>query len=65
MIKRDLFSELITALVDAKAHSQAKLALSTYKVNDINELAISPGEIVNIREISIFRTHEQGHSASN
>ncbi|UOB74267.1 hypothetical protein [Pseudoalteromonas sp. APM04] len=50
MGKRDLFSELATTLDDAKAHSQGKLALSTHKVNDINDLAISPDEIVNIRE---------------
>lgn len=52
MSKRDLFSELTTALVDAKAHSQGKLALRTDKVNDINDLAISPDKIVNIQEIS-------------
>tara|TARA_B100001063_G_scaffold182175_1_gene171313 strand:- start:1234 stop:1434 length:201 start_codon:yes stop_codon:yes gene_type:complete len=52
MSKRDLFSELTTALDDAKAHSQGKLALSTHKVNDINDLAISPDEIVNIQHIS-------------
>lgn len=52
MGKRDLFSELATTLDDAKAHSQGKLALSTHKVNDINDLAISPDEIVNIRETS-------------
>jgi len=50
MSKRDLFSELTTALVDAKAHSQDKLTLRTHTVNDINDLAISPDEIVNIRE---------------
>ncbi|GAA58505.1 antitoxin igA-2 [Pseudoalteromonas sp. BSi20652] len=50
MSERDLFSELTTALVDAKAHSQGKLTLRSHKVNDINDLAISPDEIVNIRE---------------
>ncbi|TMN45421.1 transcriptional regulator, partial [Pseudoalteromonas piscicida] len=50
MSKRDLFSELTTALDDAKAHSQGKLTLLTHTVNDINDLAISPDEIVNIRE---------------
>ena len=50
MSKRDLFSELTTALVDAKGHSQGKLTLRTHAVNDINDLAISPDEIVNIRE---------------
>ncbi|WP_249330738.1 hypothetical protein [Pseudoalteromonas sp. S3178] len=42
MSKRDLFSELTTALDDAKAHSQGKLTLRTHAVNDINDLAISP-----------------------
>ncbi|GAA79036.1 DNA-binding transcriptional regulator [Pseudoalteromonas sp. BSi20495] len=50
MSKRDLFSELTTALVDAKAHSQGKLTLRSHVVKDINDLAISPDEIVNIRE---------------
>ena len=50
MSKRDLFSELTTALVDAKAHSQGKLTLRTHTVNEFNDLAISPDEIVNIRE---------------
>ncbi|WP_286888579.1 hypothetical protein [Pseudoalteromonas sp. ESRF-bin5] len=50
MSKRALFSELTIALDDAKAHSQGKLTLSTHTVNDINDLAISPDEIVNIRE---------------
>ena len=50
MSKRDLFSELTTALVDAKAHSQGKLTLGAHSVNDIDDLAISPDEIVNIRE---------------
>ncbi|WP_240917461.1 hypothetical protein [Pseudoalteromonas sp. Z9A6] len=46
MSKRDLFSELTTALVDAKAHPQGKLTLRSHTVNDINDLAISPDEIV-------------------
>nr|WP_252371822.1 hypothetical protein [Pseudoalteromonas sp. S558] len=50
MSERDLFSELTTALVDAKAHSQGKLTLRSHAVKDINDLAISPDEIVNIRE---------------
>lgn len=48
MSKRDLFSELTTALDDAKAHSQDKLTLRTHTVNDINDLAISPDEIVDV-----------------
>ncbi|MEI5617483.1 hypothetical protein WB403_51210, partial [Streptomyces brasiliscabiei] len=50
MSNRDLFSELSTALVDAKAHSQGKLTLRTHAVSDIDELAISPDEIIKIRE---------------
>ncbi|WP_259399368.1 hypothetical protein [Pseudoalteromonas sp. SG43-3] len=52
MSKRNLFSELTTALVDAKAHSQGKLTLRSHAVKDINDLAISFDEIVNIRETS-------------
>lgn len=55
MSKRDLFSELTTALMDAKAHSQGKLTLGTHSVNDINALAISPDEIVNIEKHLICR----------
>ncbi|MGO2129559.1 MAG: helix-turn-helix domain-containing protein [Pseudoalteromonas prydzensis] len=50
MSNRDLFSELSTALVDAKAHSQGKLTLRTHTVGDASDLAISPDEIINIRE---------------
>ncbi|WP_231615083.1 MULTISPECIES: hypothetical protein [unclassified Pseudoalteromonas] len=60
MSKRDLFSELTTTLSDAKAHSQGKLTLRTHSVNDINDLAISPDEIANIRETSSI--HQQGGS---
>ena len=60
MSKRDLFSELTTALDDAKAHSQGKPRLATHTVNDINDLAISTDEIVNIPEIS--RIHKQERS---
>lgn len=49
MSKRDLFSELTTALVDAKAHSQGKLTLRKHTVSDIGELAISPDELIKIR----------------
>ena len=59
MSKRDLFSELTTALVDAKAHSQGKLALRSHKVNDINDLAISSDEIVNIQETSSLHQQER------
>ncbi len=59
MSKRDLFSELTTALVDVKAHSQGKLALRSHKVNDINDLAISSDEIVNIQETSSLHQQER------
>ncbi|MFK3862734.1 helix-turn-helix domain-containing protein [Pseudoalteromonas rhizosphaerae] len=81
MSNRDLFSELSTALVDAKTHSQGRLTLRTHAVSDASELVISPDEIVNIREAfnmsrGVFanllhtsaRTLEnwgQGRSASN
>ena len=64
MSKRDLFSELTTALVDAKAHSQGKLALRTDKVNDINDLAISPDKIVNIRETSNLHQQERSKTGN-
>ncbi|MEI8652210.1 hypothetical protein P4S57_05395 [Pseudoalteromonas sp. Hal273] len=64
MSKRDLFSELTTALVDAKAHSQDKLTLRTHTVNDINDFAISPDEIVNIREISSIHQQERSKIGS-
>jgi putative transcriptional regulator len=50
MSNRDLFLELSSALVEAKEHSEGKLTLKTHKLNDVNELGISPNEIVNIRE---------------
>ncbi|SQH75854.1 Antitoxin igA-2 [Shewanella benthica] len=50
MSNRDLFSELNSALVEAKEHSEGKLTLKTHLVNDVSELDISPNEIVNIRE---------------
>jgi len=50
MSSRDLFSELSSALVEAKEHSDGKLTLKTHQLNDVSELDISPIEIVNIRE---------------
>ncbi|MFT5677033.1 MAG: putative transcriptional regulator [Paraglaciecola sp.] len=50
MSKRDLFAELSSALVEAKEHSEGKLTLKTYQVNDVGELKISPDEIISIRE---------------
>jgi len=42
MSKRDLFSEISSALTDEKQHDQGKLTLKTHKVNIPAELAISP-----------------------
>ncbi|MFA0001478.1 helix-turn-helix domain-containing protein [Vibrio sp. 10N.261.46.A3] len=50
MSNRDLFSELSSALVEAKEHSAGKVTLKTHQINDISELDISPNEIVDIRE---------------
>ncbi|MDB4837916.1 type II toxin-antitoxin system MqsA family antitoxin [Marinomonas sp.] len=50
MSSRDLFTELNSSLVEAKAHSEGKLTLRTHQVNDVSELDISPNEIVHIRE---------------
>ncbi len=50
MSNRDLFVELSSAFVEAKQHSEGKLALKTHHVNDVGELNISPDEIVIIRE---------------
>lgn len=50
MSNRDLFTELRSALVEAKEHSAGKLTLKTHQINDVTELDISPNEIVHIRE---------------
>ena len=50
MSNRDLFTELSSALVEAKEHCEGKLTLKTHQVNDVSELDITPNEIVNIRE---------------
>ncbi|GAA0785928.1 MULTISPECIES: helix-turn-helix domain-containing protein [Pseudomonadati] len=50
MSNRDLFTELSSALVEEKEHSEGKLTLKTHQVNDVSELDISPNEIVHIRE---------------
>lgn len=50
MSKRDLFSELSTALNEAKAHSEGKLTLKTHEVESKPEFDITPQEIVTIRE---------------
>lgn len=50
MSNRDLFTELSSALTEAKQHSEGKLTLRTHKVSTNNELGISPVEIIGIRE---------------
>ena len=50
MNKRDLFSELSSALSDAKQHDQGKLTLKTHKIDIPEQLSISPDEIKEIRE---------------
>lgn len=50
MNKRDLFSELSSALSEVKQHSQGKLTLRTHVVSNSKDLNISANEIVNIRE---------------
>jgi putative transcriptional regulator len=50
MSKRDLFSELSTALTEAKQHSEGKLTLRTHEVDIEGKFDISPDEIVTIRE---------------
>ncbi len=50
MSKRDLFSELTSALSDAKKHDQSKLTLKTHKVKIPKQLEISPIDIKKIRQ---------------
>lgn len=50
MSNRDLFTELSSALVEAKEHSEGKITLKTHQINDVTELDITPNEIVHIRE---------------
>lgn len=50
MSNRDLFAELSSALVEAKAHSEGKVTLKTHPVSDLAELNISPEEIISLRE---------------
>lgn len=51
MNKRELFSELSSALSDAKKHDQGKLTLKSHKIEVPAELEISPEEIKEIRQI--------------
>lgn len=50
MNKRDLFTELHSALNEAKAHSQDKLTLKTYTATTPAKTNLSPEDIVRIRE---------------
>ena len=50
MSERDLFSELTSALSDAKKHDQGKLTLKTHKVGIPKQLDLSPTDIKKIRE---------------
>ena len=50
MSNRNLFSELSSALAEAKEHSEGKLTLKTHQVSEVSELNITPNEIVSIRK---------------
>ena len=50
MSKRNLFSELSTALTEARQHSENKLTLKSHTIEIPQGLNISPKEIVRIRE---------------
>lgn len=50
MSKRNLFSELSTALSDAKKHDQGKITLKTHKVAIPKQLDLSPSDIKEIRK---------------
>jgi putative transcriptional regulator len=81
MSKRDLFTELSTALNEAKEHSEGKLTLKTHEVRIADELVISPHEILPISEkfnmsrgvfanylhtsVRTLENWEQGRSAPN
>lgn len=51
MSKRNLFSELSSALLEAKQHSEGKLTLRTVKVKSNDNFSLSPNEIASIREM--------------
>ena len=57
MNKRDLFSELESAFSDAKQHDQCNLTLKNHRVAIPTELAISPEEILEIRQIYKMSRH--------
>ena len=50
MTKRNLFTELQNALVEARQHSEGQLTLKTHVVSEPAELAMAPQEIVALRE---------------
>ncbi len=50
MSKRNLFSELNTALIEAKQHSKNKLTLKSHTIEIPQNINISPKEIVKLRE---------------
>ncbi|MFT6776810.1 MAG: putative transcriptional regulator [Paraglaciecola sp.] len=81
MSKRHLFAELTTSLSEVKEHSEGKLTLKTHKLAIVDELVISPNEILSIREkfnmsrgafanylhtsVRTLENWEQGRSATN
>ena len=50
MSKRDLFSELSSAIDDARKHDQGKLTLKTHQIDIPIQIEITPHEIKKIRE---------------
>ena len=50
MNKRDLFSELSSAIEEARSHDQGKLTLKTHQIDLPIQLVVSPEEIKKIRE---------------
>ena len=50
MNKRNLFSELNTALNEAKLHSEGKLTLKSHTLEILEDLNISPHEILKLRQ---------------
>jgi putative transcriptional regulator len=50
MSKRNIFSELSTALNETKQHDQGKLTLKTHKIDIPTALTITPDEIKAIRQ---------------
>lgn len=66
MSKRNLFSELSSALNEAKLHSEKKLTLKTHTIEVPHDLSISPEEIMDLREnfnmsSGVFEKYLQGY----